>query len=60
MAAKLALPTPTIMMERGFSDAVTILSTVFCMSVITPSCRGNNVSLSIYLYIGFISYNVIF
>ena len=31
------MPTPTITMDNGLYDAATILSTVFCISVITPS-----------------------
>ena len=40
---KSASPTPTITMERGREEALTILSTVFCMSVISPSYDGSGV-----------------
>ena len=39
MFVKSAAPTPTITIDSGSLDAPTILSTVLCMSDMTPSCN---------------------
>ena len=46
MASKSALPTPTITMESGVSEALTIVLIVSCISVITPSVMTSSTKYS--------------